>query len=485
VQDLSLRGRSSTNQNLQAALKIASDSRSSLKRLHQREKTNVGDLQLALQHQQTQVAGSGLSLTPLKPLRSKSNGANGKEGGGDNSNSSGSSELSEKLHQISLQRVALASPGRSSSSSSSQLEKQQDSQDSKISFDGGGGSAGFASSPLRTKEAAYLDFLQAAGSKPLRSYNKLRSAGDYAKRCFARGKMYKQLMCDFQNFPIPRSLLVPYATVAVSSSLLKFGGRGNSKKLSASKKRSVNEHNRQSKNLAQNVFKDILGYMRDVSRPYPSAAGGAVLQAGIDNRSVRDEIFVQLIKQTTNHPDEENCIRGWKLMFCALLAFSPSWDLGEVIQSHCASEAHKEYKHPSALAHTTKADMATWCYRALRFTMKAGAGFLPSIEVVSDPVPLTMLASWFSQIKYQPSPHDDMLDEDLVEAAQGRWKELNEGNNSGESTHVGKARRAGEVAIVGLSNIEESDVSGDDSDDCIVIDTTTPPPSPPPVPRAL
>ena len=53
-------------------------------------------------------------------------------------------------------------------------------------------------------------------------------------------------------------------------------------------------------------------------------------------RNLRDEIYCQLIKQTTNNSDENICLHGWQLLLMCIVIASPSEALQPYLMGHCA-----------------------------------------------------------------------------------------------------------------------------------------------------
>jgi hypothetical protein len=55
-----------------------------------------------------------------------------------------------------------------------------------------------------------------------------------------------------------------------------------------------------------------------------------IIGAGLEREEVRDEIFVQCMRQATNNPSPEATERVWLLLCLTIVAFQPSKNLFKV-----------------------------------------------------------------------------------------------------------------------------------------------------------
>eukprot|EP00697_Spironema_sp_BW2_P016732 gnl/Spiro4/8126_TR4286_c0_g1_i1.p1 gnl/Spiro4/8126_TR4286_c0_g1~~gnl/Spiro4/8126_TR4286_c0_g1_i1.p1 ORF type:complete len:1210 (+),score=449.32 gnl/Spiro4/8126_TR4286_c0_g1_i1:55-3684(+) len=76
--------------------------------------------------------------------------------------------------------------------------------------------------------------------------------------------------------------------------------------------------------LAVNNFKNILGFMGDKSSPTPHILAHKVLTVGLESPALRDEIYIQIIKQLTQNPSRDSTTKGFKLIELCLPVFPPS-----------------------------------------------------------------------------------------------------------------------------------------------------------------
>ncbi|GMI68275.1 ZWICHEL, KINESIN-LIKE CALMODULIN-BINDING PROTEIN, POTATO KINESIN-LIKE CALMODULIN-BINDING PROTEIN [Hibiscus trionum] len=82
--------------------------------------------------------------------------------------------------------------------------------------------------------------------------------------------------------------------------------------------------------------------------------------------ALRDELFVQISKQTRNNPDRENLIKAWELMYLCASAMPPSKDIGGYLSEYVHNVAH------SANSDSEVQTLALNTLNALKRSVKAG-----------------------------------------------------------------------------------------------------------------
>jgi myosin-15 len=95
------------------------------------------------------------------------------------------------------------------------------------------------------------------------------------------------------------------------------------------------------------IFKLILRFMNDTSLSglKEKILGDYIINKGIRNEKLRDEIFCQLANQTWKNDNEANCERGWLLMANCLSAFGPSRTLYKYLVKYVSDHAVDGYKY--------------------------------------------------------------------------------------------------------------------------------------------
>jgi len=75
---------------------------------------------------------------------------------------------------------------------------------------------------------------------------------------------------------------------------------------------------------ATKLFKNVQGYMGDRQLSFPVMLLRELLKAAIKTPDLRDEIYLQIIKQLTNNLNPDSTKKGWQLMLSCLMTFPPS-----------------------------------------------------------------------------------------------------------------------------------------------------------------
>lgn len=70
-------------------------------------------------------------------------------------------------------------------------------------------------------------------------------------------------------------------------------------------------------------FKNIQYFMGDKEHKSPSSCAQAIIHLGAHNELLRDEIYLQIMKQLIENPNPSSVEKGWQLMAYCLRCFSP------------------------------------------------------------------------------------------------------------------------------------------------------------------
>lgn len=76
--------------------------------------------------------------------------------------------------------------------------------------------------------------------------------------------------------------------------------------------------------IAIQLFKSVQGFMGDRHYSFQDGLANQVLNIGLKAPLLRDEIYMQIIKQLKRNPSKDSILRGWQLMALACETFSPS-----------------------------------------------------------------------------------------------------------------------------------------------------------------
>ena len=94
------------------------------------------------------------------------------------------------------------------------------------------------------------------------------------------------------------------------------------------------------------IFKLVLRFMNDndLGGMREKVLADYIVNKGLQNEKLRDEIFCQLANQTWKNENEENRERGWLLMASCLGAFPPSKMLYKYLLKYVSDHGHDGYK---------------------------------------------------------------------------------------------------------------------------------------------
>jgi hypothetical protein len=128
--------------------------------------------------------------------------------------------------------------------------------------------------------------------------------------------------------------------------------------------------------VAVQIHKDLLGYMGDKHMPFPAMLAQDVLRKGYEISGLRDEIFLQIIKQLSTNPRAESVAKGWQLMCMCVSTFPPSPDFENFLLHYILNKLER--------GRGAVVDYAKYCLRTLEGMLSSGesSGFVPSVEEI-------------------------------------------------------------------------------------------------------
>jgi len=128
--------------------------------------------------------------------------------------------------------------------------------------------------------------------------------------------------------------------------------------------------------MAIQIHKDLLGYMGDKHMPFPAMLAQDVLRKGFETPMIRDEIFLQIIKQLTGNPRPESIAKGWQMMCMCVSTFPPSKRFENFLLHYILEKREK--------GRGAVVDYSKYCFRTLEGMLASGesSGFVPSVEEI-------------------------------------------------------------------------------------------------------
>lgn len=224
------------------------------------------------------------------------------------------------------------------------------------------------------------------------SFNKLRSPEDFCKKNIFSKKKPDESMYMFSPQPISKSMIDFSFSYTQSKTKTKY-----------------------CKGQALSIFNDILYWMKLKYHNYPQTLGPTIMQKAVEEPLLRDEVFCQLIKQTTGNHVVQSLVYALKLLYLCLLCFRPTHkELNEILKSHLASLCNVYISKFTTF--DVAEDLAIRCFELLSRPLNSG-GVVPPQEVV------TAFYELSSEKIIIVVPHDndpDKVGDRLVKNAQGK-----------------------------------------------------------------
>jgi hypothetical protein len=177
-------------------------------------------------------------------------------------------------------------------------------------------------------------------------FPKLKSGDDYVSgKLFGRGTL-RETMLTWNKDVIPNCL------TQIISSLEKVG---------------------------LNNFRDIQGFMGDRSYSFADTLALEILEHGRNYAGLRDEIYVQIMKQCSFNPKEESVVRGWQLLGLCSETFLPTEECLPYVFHFMDAHIQNEVGGTVPL----RKEYATYCLDTLQKTVAApNSAVTPSIDRV-------------------------------------------------------------------------------------------------------
>jgi hypothetical protein len=178
----------------------------------------------------------------------------------------------------------------------------------------------------------------------IKYYPGLRTPDDFARGAILNKSKIKEGFLVFQNYVIPKSLL--------------------------------DLNSKEANKLALQMHKDLLGYMGDKQMPFPAMLAQDILRKGYEYKPIRDEIYLQIIKQLAGNPRAESVAKGWQMLCMCVGTFPPSYEFENYLLHYILEKRDR--------GRGAVVDYARYCLRTLEAILSNGdgSGFVPSVEEI-------------------------------------------------------------------------------------------------------
>ncbi|KAJ6231100.1 rho gtpase activation protein [Anaeramoeba flamelloides] len=126
------------------------------------------------------------------------------------------------------------------------------------------------------------------------------------------------------------------------------------------------------------LFKNLLVYMGEISARNVTdlKAISGILSTGVKTPELRDEIYIQVIKQTTNNPNNESEIKAWCALSLLAHSFIPTRNLHNFVKDYCKKKVSSKNEKIQ--------QFAKYITRILRSTSEKSTFLLPSPPLIKS-----------------------------------------------------------------------------------------------------
>lgn len=136
-------------------------------------------------------------------------------------------------------------------------------------------------------------------------------------------------------------------------------------------------HNPENVNLACSMFKDLMQHLKgNLKEEHAKTSVQSIVAYCLERPELRDEVYCQLIRQTTNNPGPDEQLRGWHILCVCCVSFPPGKQLYKYLISHI-----KVHSRDKAVGH-----YATWALHSLKKVKLNGIRRIAPSQVEIDSV---------------------------------------------------------------------------------------------------
>lgn len=165
--------------------------------------------------------------------------------------------------------------------------------------------------------------------------------------------------------------------------------------------------------LASKCFEDLQRIMGDrkvaaTGKKKNAERIQSLIEKGLFHNKLRDELYLQLIKQLTDNPSNESKLRGWEMMCCYSVTFPPSIRMDKWVLDFINKHAHS-----SDLGNCEKIKkMAEYSGKKLKRLCQVGPkGHIPSIPEIERAIIAPFNPSPFGETLEEIMKHPELRDE--------------------------------------------------------------------------